>query len=53
LLGGDDAALHEALGIVEAPWKWSSGELASDVLSTNVCAVIAGAVWGQLAECGF
>ena len=53
LLWGGDAALYKALGIAEAPWKWSGSELASDVISKGVYAVVTGVVYDQLADNGF
>ena len=52
LLWGGDATLYRALGIAEAPWKWSADELASDVLSKGVYAVVTGVVYDQLAGNG-
>ena len=52
LLWGGDAALYNALGIAEAPWKWSGSELASDVISKSVYAVATGVVYDQLANRG-
>jgi hypothetical protein len=40
------------LGIAEAPWKWSGNELASDVISKGVYAVVTGVVYDQLADNG-
>ena len=53
LLWGGDAALYKALGIAESPWKWSGSELASDVISKGVYAVVTGVVYDQLADNGF
>jgi hypothetical protein len=53
VLWGGDAALYKALGIAESPWNWSGSELASDVISKSVYAVITGAVYDQLADNGF
>lgn len=53
LLWGGDAALYKALGIAEAPWKWSGSELASDVISKGVYALVTGVVYDQLANNGF
>ena len=53
LLWGGDAALYKALGLAEWPWKWSGSELASDVISKGVYAVVTGVVYDQLADNGF
>ncbi len=52
LLWGGDAALYTALGIAEAPWRWSGSELASDVVGKGVYAVVTGVVYDQLADNG-
>jgi hypothetical protein len=52
LLWGGDAALYKMLGIAEAPWRWSGSELASDVISKSVYAVVTGVVYDQLADSG-
>ena len=52
LLWGGDAALYKALSIAEAPWKWSGSELASDVISKGVYAVVTGVIYDQLAVNG-
>ncbi len=53
LLWGGDAALYKTLGIAETPWKWSGRDLASDVVSKGVYAVVTGVVYDQLADNGF
>jgi hypothetical protein len=44
-----DAMLYRGLGISDVPWRWSSDELASDVLHKGVYAVVSGAVYDTLA----
>ncbi len=48
LVWGGDAALYRALGIADAPWRWSRDELASDVLHKGVYAAVTGAVYDAL-----
>ena len=53
LFRGGDAALYKTLGIAEVPWKWSGSELASDVFSKGVYALVTGVVYDQLTGNGF
>ena len=48
LVWGGDAALYRALGIADAPWRWSRDELAADVLHKGVYAAVTGAVYDAL-----
>lgn len=48
LLWTGDAMLYRGLGVAEVPWRWSSGELATDVLHKGVYAVVTGAVYDAL-----
>lgn len=50
LLWGGDAMLYRALGVADAPWRWSADELAADLLHKGVYAVVTGAVYDALAE---
>ena len=52
LFWGGDAALYKTLDIAEVPWKWSGSELASDVFSKGVYAIVTGMVYDQLADNG-
>ena len=45
LVWGGDAALYRALGIAEAPWRWSGDELGADLLHKGVYAAVTGAVY--------
>ncbi len=49
LLWTGDAALYSALGIAEAPWRWTPDELATDMLHKGVYAGVTGAVYDALA----
>jgi len=49
LLWAGDAALYQALGIADVPWRWGADELASDLLHKGVYAVVTGAVYDALA----
>lgn len=49
LLWGGDAMLYRALGVADAPWRWSGDELAADLLHKGVYAVVTGAVYDALA----
>lgn len=49
MLWTGDAMLYRALGVADAPWRWSSDELAADVLHKGVYAVVTGAVYDALA----
>ena len=44
LVWGGDAALYDALGIADVPWRWSADELGADVLHEGVNADVTGAV---------
>jgi hypothetical protein len=48
LLWGGDAALYRVLGIADLPWRWSTDELASDLLHKGVYAAVTGAVYDAL-----
>jgi hypothetical protein len=48
LLWGGDAALYNALGIADAPWKWEPSELATDMFHKGVYAAVTGAVYDRL-----
>jgi hypothetical protein len=48
LLWGGDAALYNALGIAEVPWRWETSELATDMLHKGVYAAVTGAVYDAL-----
>ena len=48
LVWGGDAALYRTLGIADAPWQWSGGELGADVLGKGVYAAVTGAVYDAL-----
>ena len=50
LLWGGDAALYRALGIAEMPWRWTSDELATDLLHKGVYAAVTGAVYDTLSR---
>lgn len=38
LVWGGDAALYHRLGVAPAPWRWSTGELATDLFGKGVLA---------------
>jgi hypothetical protein len=42
---GGDAALYQALGIAEAPWRWEADALITDVAHKGVYAAVTGAVY--------
>ncbi len=48
LLWGGDAALYRALGIAEAPWRWSADELATDMTHKGVYAAVTGVTYDAL-----
>lgn len=48
LLWGGDATLYTTLGVADAPWHWSAGELASDLLHKGFYAVVTGEVYDSL-----
>ena len=48
LLWGGDAMLYRALGVAEAPWRWSGDELVADLLHKGVYAMVTGAVYDAL-----
>ncbi len=50
LLWGGDALLYRALGVADAPWRWTGAELATDLLHKGVYAVVTGAVYDALAD---
>jgi hypothetical protein len=50
LVWGSDAMLYRALGVADAPWRWSGDELAADLLHKGVYAVVTGAVYDALAQ---
>lgn len=52
LFWGGDAALYRTLHVADVPWRWDANELASDVLSKGVYAVVTGAVYDALASDG-
>jgi hypothetical protein len=45
LVWGGDAALYQALGIAEAPWRWEADALITDVTHKGVYAAVTGAVY--------
>ena len=45
LVWAGDAALHRALGIADAPWRWSGDELGADLLGKGVHAAVTGVVY--------
>ena len=48
LLWGGDAALYNALGIADVPWRWQPSELGTDLLHKGVYAAVTGAVYDAL-----
>ena len=52
LVWSGDAALYNALGIAEVPWRWETAELASDLLHKGIYAAVTGAVYDALAPSG-
>jgi len=48
LVWGGDAALYRTLGVADAPWNWSTDELATDLLHKGIYAVVTGAVYDAL-----
>jgi len=48
VLWAGDAALYRGLGIADVPWRWSPGELGTDVLHKGVYAVVTGATYDAL-----
>jgi len=49
LLWTGDAMLYRGLDVADVPWRWSTDELAADVLHKGVYAVVTGAVYDALA----
>jgi hypothetical protein len=45
LVWGGDAALYQALGIAEPPWRWDADALVTDVAHKGVYAAVTGAVY--------
>lgn len=49
---GTDAALYRALGIAEAPWRWTRAELATDLFGKGVLAFATSGAYVLLAKGG-
>lgn len=50
LVWGGDAALYRALGIAPAPWRWTRGELATDLFGKGVLAFVTSGAYILLDE---
>ena len=48
LLWGGDAGLYRALGIAQAPWRWSASELATDLFHKGVYAGVTAVTYDAL-----
>ena len=48
IVWGGDAALYQALGIADVPWRCSGDELGADLLHKGVYAAVTGAVYDAL-----
>jgi hypothetical protein len=48
LVWGGDAALYQTLGIAKAPWKWTLGELTTDMAHKGLYAAATGATYEAL-----
>ena len=47
-LWGLDVSLYKALGIADFPWRWSGGELATDVFHKGLYSVVTSSVYDAL-----
>lgn len=50
LLWGGDAALYRSLGVADVPWRWTAGELGTDMLHKGVYAVVTGATYDAMSR---
>ena len=48
LVWGGDAALYRTLGVAEAPWRWTPGDLTTDMLHKGLYAAATGATYDAL-----
>ena len=48
LVWGGDAALYRTLGIADAPWRWTSGDLTTDMFHKGIYAAATGATYDAL-----
>ena len=48
MLWGGDAALYRTLGVADAPWRWGTDALVTDLFHKGVYAAVTGAVYDAM-----